>query len=148
FRISAADPEGLDGPTQHTGRMLARPGAIAASAGGVAAIGLELAAVGDTIVSAVAIIASVLGMLATAIGLGLIFRNIARRSGERQLVKRVRALAIMLALAAALLVGGRLGGLATVLALGSLLVVAATIGTLGLLEQTRAALKRNFAAAR
>src|SRR5690606_18729530 len=81
-------------------------------------------------------------------GLGLIFRNIARRSGERQLVKRVRALAIMLALAAALLVGGRLGGLATVLALGSPLVVAATIGTLGLLEQTRAALKRNFAAAR
>lgn len=148
FRISAADPEGLDGPAQHTGRMLARPGAICASAGGVAAIGLELAAIGDTLASALAITATLLGLLATAIGLGLIFRNIARRSGERQLVKRVRALAVMLALAAALLAGGRLAGGATVFGLGSLLVVATTVGTLGLLEQTRAALKRNFAAAR
>lgn len=148
MKLTAPDPEDLNGSLWHSGRLLARPGAIAASAGVLGAVILEVTPARNSVAAAVAIAVGAGGLLAVCAGMGLVTHALARRSGERRLVKRLRVVATLFALACGLLAVGRLIGDQTALGLGSLVMLGAAIGGLGMVEQLRGALKRDYAAAR
>lgn len=148
FRLTAADPENLNGSLWHAGRAIARPGAIGFGAGSVATVLLELSPARNSVAAGLAIALALLGLLATVTGMGLVMHTIARRSGERRLARRVQVIAAV-SIAGGLLVGAdRLLRLPIARPVGAVLLLGAAITGFGLIEELRSVLKRDLAAAR
>ncbi len=147
FKLSAPDPERLDGARLEIGRAMARPGAVACAGGLVAALWLEVAGVGDTLASGLALAVALLGALALFGGLGLLLWSVARRSSERRLPSRLRTIAIFLALTVAL-IALRDVWPGLLLPLSGLSGFITFLLSLGFIDHLRAALQRDLAAAR